>query len=86
MPAGEDFTLAVAPAEGRFAPVATLRMGARLPASYENLHFNVRNTGGGLEPVGVLNRMRDFAYPMSQWAWERTRRDSASPDRIEASA
>ena len=84
LPAGDDYALAVAPAEGRFAPVATLTMGARLPDAYENLHFNVRHTGGGLEPVGVLNRMRDFAYPMSQWAWERTRRDSASPDRVGA--
>jgi hypothetical protein len=33
--------------------------------------------GGGLQPVGVLNEMRRYAYPMSQWAWGKTRRDGA---------
>ena len=80
LPAGEDYDLAVARLDGRFAPVGALTLGARLPERYENLRFNVRHTGGGLEPVGVLNRMRDFAYPMSQWAWERTRPDSRVPE------
>jgi hypothetical protein len=25
--------------------------------------------GGGLEPVGVLNAMRRYAYPMADRAW-----------------
>jgi hypothetical protein len=70
LPEGDDFALAVAPLSGRFAPVGRLRLGATLPAGANALRFNVReNTGGGLEPAGVLNRMRDVAYPMSQWAW-----------------
>ena len=33
--------------------------------------FNPWNTGGGLEPAGFLNRLRDIAYPLSQRAWGR---------------
>lgn len=70
VPDGDDFALSVAPLSGRFAPVGRLRLAARLPPGANELRFNVReNTGGGLEPSGVLNRMRDIAYPMSQWAW-----------------
>jgi len=68
------FDLAVAPVWGRFRPVAELRVGRRLPAVTDALRFNPWNTGGGLEPVGVLNRLRDYAYPLSQRAWGRTGR------------
>lgn len=78
VPAGEDFDLAVADLSGRFVPVGRLRLGAELPAGANALRFNVReNTGGGLEPTGVINRMRDLAYPMSQWAWNRAGGDPA---------
>jgi hypothetical protein len=65
------FGLAVAPLDGRFRRVATLEVGERLPPALDALRFNPRNHGGGLEPVGVLNRLRDYAYPMSQSAWGR---------------
>lgn len=29
--------------------------------------------GGGIAPAGVLNRLRDYAYPLSQTAWSRRR-------------
>jgi hypothetical protein len=72
------FHLAVAPVMGRFTPVAELRIGAPLPAVLDALRFDPWNTGGGLEPAGVLNRMRRYAYPMSQWAWRRARPGGAS--------
>lgn len=71
------FKLAVAPPMGRFAPVAELHVGAPLPSAADALRFLPLTAGGGLEPVGVLNEMRRYAYPMSQWAWGRTRRDGA---------
>lgn len=80
--AGEHFDLAVAPLEGRFTPVGRIRLGATLPPSANELRFNVRkHTGGGLEPAGLLNRMRDLAYPMSQWAWGH---GGADPERLTA--
>ena len=63
------FTFAVAPVGGRFRRVATLHVGERLPPVVDALRFNPFNTGGGLEPHGVLNRLREHAYPMSQAAW-----------------
>lgn len=72
VPAGDHFSLAVARPPGRFAGVGRIELGARLPDGANTLRFNVRqNTGGGLEPTGVINRMRDLAYPMSQRAWGR---------------
>lgn len=67
------FDLAVAEARGRFRPVAELRVGGRLPPEADALRFNPWNSGGGLEPAGALNRLRDYAYPLSQRAWGRTR-------------
>jgi len=68
------FDLAVAEVWGRFRPVAELRVGDRLPAEADALRFDPWNAGGGLEPAGVLNRLRVAAYPMSQRAWGRGRR------------
>jgi hypothetical protein len=65
------FDLAVAEVWGRFRPVAELRVGDPLPPETDALRFNPWNTGGGLELTGVLNRMRDIAYPLSQRAWGR---------------
>lgn len=67
------FDLAVAEPWGRFRPVAELQVGERLPAEMDALGFNPWNTGGGLEPAGTLNRLRDYAYPLSQRAWRRAR-------------
>ena len=71
---GLRFELAVAPVRGRFRPVATVRVGTRLPPALDALRFNPWNTGGGLEPAGWLNETRRRAYPLSQAAWGRTRR------------
>jgi hypothetical protein len=66
------FDLAVAALEGRFAPVGEIRIGAQLPEEADAIPFNPFNTGGGLEPVGLLNQLRRKAYPMSQRAWSST--------------
>lgn len=68
------FDLAVAEVWGRFRAVAELRVGDPLPPEADALRFNPRNAGGGLEPAGFLNRLRDIAYPLSQRAWGRTGR------------
>jgi hypothetical protein len=75
------FQLAVAAPMERFTPVAELHVGRPLPTAADALRFLPLNAGGGLEPVGLLNRMRRYAYPMSQWAWGRTRRDGARTQR-----
>jgi hypothetical protein len=66
---GMVFDLAVAPIMGRFAAVGEIRVGRRLPPELDRLRFNPWNTGGGLELAGVLNRLRDYAYPLSQRGW-----------------
>lgn len=65
------FGLATAPVRGRFRRAGTLHVEQRLPRSTDALRFNPFNCGGGLEPVGFLNRLRDYAYPLSQAAWAR---------------
>ena len=70
------FGLAIAPLGGRFRRIATLHVHERLPQSIDALRFNPFHCGGGMEPAGVLNRLRDYAYPLSQAAWAR-RRDGA---------
>jgi hypothetical protein len=74
LPTGDAgrFLLAVAPVEGRFEPLAEIRLGERLPGPADALRFNPWNTGGGLRPAGLLNRWRKRAYPMSQAAWAAT--------------
>ena len=67
-----SFDLAVAAPLGRFRPVAELRIGARLHDELDALRFDPWNTGGGLSLAGTLNRLRDYAYPLSQAAWRRT--------------
>ncbi len=71
------FDLAMAEMWGRFASVAELHVGAPLPPEADALRFNPYNSGGGLEPAGVLNRLRDYAYPLSQRAWRLTGRGGA---------
>lgn len=80
------FDLAVAELWGRFRPVAKLEVGSPLPAEADALRFNPWNTGGGLQPVGLLNRLRDYAYPLSQRTWGRLgpgERQSAAEATIE---
>jgi hypothetical protein len=66
-----QFGFAVATLGGRFRRVGTLQVGERLPDTLDALRFNPFNCGGGLEPAGWLNRLRDYAYPLSQAAWGR---------------
>ncbi len=63
------FGLAVAALGGRFRRIGSLDIEDRLPRGADAIRFNPFNSGGGLEPVGLLNRMRRQAYPMSQAAW-----------------
>jgi hypothetical protein len=78
------FGLAVAPVNGRFRMIGTLHVGERLPDSLDALRFSPFNCGGGLEPVGLLNRLRDYAYPLSQAAW--ARRGDRAARQVEADA
>jgi hypothetical protein len=75
------FQLAVAAPMSRFTPVAELHVEGPLPSAADALRFLPLTAGGGLEPVGVRNEMRRYAYPMSQWTWERTRHDGARLER-----
>lgn len=64
---GLEFELALAGLTGGWKPVARLALGERLPPEHtERLHFDPTNTGGGLELVGLLNRLRGPAYGASQ--------------------
>lgn len=66
------FELVIAPRFGRFERIGVLQIETKLPESLDALRFSPFNTGGGMEPVGTLNRLRAYAYPMSQRAWGRT--------------
>jgi hypothetical protein len=68
---GLRFDLCVARIMGRFARVGEIRVGERLAPELDATTFNPWNTGGGIEPAGVLNRLRDYAYPLSQRGWDR---------------
>jgi hypothetical protein len=76
------FGLAIAPLSGRFRRIGTLEVGERLPDALDALRFSPFNCGGGLEPVGLLNRLRDYAYPLSQAAW--ARRDNRAASQVDA--
>ena len=78
------FGLAIAPVNGRFRRIGTLHVRERLPDALDALRFNPFNCGGGLEPVGLLNRLRDYAYPLSQAAW--AGRDERAAKQVEADA
>ena len=64
------FDLAVAALGGRLRPVGTITLGHRLEPDSNALRFNPFNTGGGLQPTGFLQRLRDAAYPGSQAGWK----------------
>jgi hypothetical protein len=70
---GRVFALALARGGGRFRQLGRLEIGARLPEDAEALRFHPFHCGGGLEPAGLVNRLRDYAYPLSQAVWTRRR-------------
>lgn len=63
------FDLAACSLGGRFAPIGEISVGPRLPQQLDGLRFNPWNTGGGMVPHGLLNRLRGYAYPASQRGW-----------------
>lgn len=61
------FDLALARPLGRWSPVARLRLGAPLdPDETDALRFDVWNTGGGIVPSGLIQRLRRPIYVGSQ--------------------
>jgi hypothetical protein len=57
------FDVRVATPAGRWCPVARLEIGRELgEQEAEALAFNSSNAGGGIAPVGLVNRIRDAAY------------------------
>lgn len=64
---GLEFEILVAGLRGEWRPVGRLTLGARLPAERtERLGLDPTNSGGGLEPAGLLNRLRGPTYKGSQ--------------------
>lgn len=70
------FGLAVARLSRRFRRVGTIHVGERLPD--DTLRFNPFNCGGGMRAAGTLNRLRDYAYPLSRRSWTFRRARSSS--------
>jgi hypothetical protein len=44
--------------------VATIQVEERM--AVDDVRFNPFNCGGGIRPVGTLNRLGDYAYPLAQ--------------------
>ena len=64
---GLEFEILLASLRGEWRPLGRLVLGERLPAGQtERLDLDPTNTGGGLELVGPLNRLRGPAYRGSQ--------------------
>jgi hypothetical protein len=60
---GDVFDVLVAPPRGPWRLTARLTLGSRLEdAVARELRFDPWNSGGGLVPAGVLNRVRGAAY------------------------
>jgi hypothetical protein len=65
------FTLGITGLRARkMLAIGELVLGARQPDEANSIRFNPWNTGGGIEPSGWLNRLREAAYPASQAGWE----------------
>jgi hypothetical protein len=63
------FDFSAARVRGRFTPIGELRIGDRREDALDGMPFNVWNTGAGLEPATVVNRVRRAAYQQSQKGW-----------------
>jgi hypothetical protein len=63
------FALEVAELRGPWAPVGVVQLSARM-SDHESaaLRFDPSNSGGGIEPVGVVQAVRRLAYRSSQAA------------------
>ncbi|HEY0633598.1 MAG TPA: hypothetical protein VGC98_16195 [Thermoleophilaceae bacterium] len=79
-----SFDLVIASPFGRFGRVGALQIGSELPATLDALRYSPFNTGGGLEPIGFLNRLRAYAYPLSQRAWGSTGERASAQRRADA--
>jgi hypothetical protein len=71
------FRLAAAAPGGPLHMLGTVRVGAPLP---DDSAIRLNPYTGALEPVGLVNRLRRRAYPMSQAAWTRTLGSDRAPD------
>lgn len=67
---GPAFELCIARLGRRLRPVGDITLGRRLEASANAIRFDPFNSGGGLQPVTILNRLRAYAYPASQRGWQ----------------
>ena len=73
------FALRVATPTGHWHDVARLEVGRRLGDDEEEaLDFNSSRSGGGLEPVGYVNRVREAAYAAAARGRDAHRRDGAA--------
>ncbi len=78
---GLAFELAVAGVADGWRPLARLELGRRLPPEEtERLGFDPTNSGGGLEPVGWLNKLRGPTYAASQEGRKAAYRRSGTPE------
>ena len=76
------FELLLASLVGPWQRVGDIELGRRLPDGVGgNLAFNPWNTGGGIVPLGFLNRLRRSVYDRSQAG-----RKAGTPIGISASA
>jgi hypothetical protein len=67
------YALDLAEVTGPWQQVGVLTLGEPLaPVGGERLRFNPANSGGGIEPVGVLQGLRRLAYRGSQAGWSAT--------------
>ena len=78
-----SFAITVATPRGEWHRVAHLHLGSRLPdKGIEDMRLSPYNAGGGIEPTGLLNRLRPPAYDGSQdgrKAGDTTPRPAADP-------
>ena len=78
---GLEFELVIGGLGGEWRPVARIALGGRLPPEHtERLRFDPTNTGGGLELVGLLNKLRGPAYAASQEGREAAYRRFGTPE------
>jgi hypothetical protein len=73
------FELTLATLLGRWTAIGIVSLGDRVPQpDAERIRFNPWNTGGGIEPTGPFNGLRESAYRESQRGWSADMRHSAS--------